>query len=113
MEDNWHSTGISAETITEASAVYWQNERYKLLITRLDDVLIGFAAICPHAGARFSADDVYRGRVSCQMHGWKFDIATGQPIYPRDENRCLKKYPVAERDGVIWVELTRTLPRVS
>lgn len=36
------------------------------------------ADVCPHKGAPLSAGEFCDGVVMCPLHGWEFDVATGE-----------------------------------
>lgn len=57
------------------------------------------STLCPHQGGEviWSAEDE---EFVCPLHGWRFD-ARGR-IGPRRGG--LKRYPVEEADGVLWVQ---------
>ena len=62
------------------------------------------AAVCPHHAAWLSQGSVDGEHVNCPRHQGQFHIPTGQktrgPHCP-----ALRTYPVAVRDGVIWVDV--------
>jgi phenylpropionate dioxygenase-like ring-hydroxylating dioxygenase large terminal subunit len=64
---------------------------------------------CPHKGVSLADGKIRLGQVQCPYHGWRFDTAgkcTHVPsTAPGEELPCatLKKYPVIEQDGWVWV----------
>ena len=60
--------------------------------------------LCPHEGFPLSEGSL-SGRcvLTCNWHNWKFDLESGANLYGGDR---LTTYPVAIRDGGIWVDLT-------
>jgi nitrite reductase (NADH) small subunit len=63
----------------------------------------GFRAIegaCPHAGGPL-ADGIVADRcVTCPLHGWRFDLDTGEA---RNADARVRTYDVHERDGELWL----------
>jgi len=63
----------------------------------------GFRAIegaCPHAGGPL-ADGIVADRcVTCPLHGWRFDLDTGEA---RNADARVRTYEVLERDGELWL----------
>jgi len=67
---------------------------------------------CAHRNAPLSIGKVADGSLECAYHGWRYD---GQgrvaevPALPEPESaRCahaVKRYPVSEQDGFVWVSL--------
>ena len=47
---------------------------------------------CPHAGANLASGAVLNGRVTCPMHAWTFELATGTLV--GSPGVCVKRYPV-------------------
>lgn len=39
---------------------------------------------CPHARAPLAGGDLCGTAVECPVHGWKWDIVTGEPLHPGD-----------------------------
>jgi nitrite reductase (NADH) small subunit len=39
--------------------------------------------------------------LACPMHGWEFDLLTGKAL--AHKRKHLKRYPIAEEDGVLYV----------
>ncbi len=42
-------------------------------------------AICPHRGGPLSAGWCEQGTVACPLHGWRFDLLTGQCLEREDK----------------------------
>ncbi|MGZ8938971.1 MAG: Rieske (2Fe-2S) protein [Limisphaerales bacterium] len=61
------------------------------------------AALCPHKGVPLAVGWVEKGAVSCAMHGWEFDLRTGNcKNIPGQEVRT---YMVRVVDGDVQVEV--------
>ena len=76
-----------------------------VILTRLGEVVHAFSAFCPHASANLSQGALYKGRIDCPDHGYRFDIQSGRALWPEDEVCRLKKYPVKEENGRIMVKV--------
>jgi nitrite reductase (NADH) small subunit len=65
---------------------------------------------CPHRGGPLADGMVASGRVLCPLHGYAFDLATGQPIH--HECRALRTFPVRlnDRDEVLVTVRRRRRP---
>ena len=70
--------------------------------------------ICPHRGIPFSFGRMVGDQIECPYHGWKFNsggvcteipsLCSGQDL---DSTKIkVKKYPVMEKQGVIWIYLS-------
>jgi nitrite reductase/ring-hydroxylating ferredoxin subunit len=77
---------------------------FHVLVTLVDDSPFAIEDACNHAGASLS-EGQRRGRcVACPMHGYRFDLTTGELVEPRglcDDQRRL----IARLEGeevVVW-----------
>lgn len=68
--------------------------------TALDGV---FALLdrCPHKGGALSLGIVHGESVTCPLHAWNFDLASGEAHAP-DEG-CARRFPVRVEDGAVFV----------
>ena len=60
-------------------------------------------ARCPHAGAPLVGGILAGTEVACPMHGWSFDVTSGQGIDPPEPH--IRSYRIAVRGDRICVEL--------
>jgi len=56
---------------------------FHVLVTLVDDVPCAIEDACNHAGASLSEGDREGPCVSCPMHGYVFELATGRLVRPR------------------------------
>ncbi len=50
----------------------------RICLFKHDGRVFATAAECPHKGAPMACGWVENGTVSCALHGWQFDLQTGQ-----------------------------------
>jgi nitrite reductase/ring-hydroxylating ferredoxin subunit len=65
-----------------------------------------FTPICPHAMGDLSYGMIYRGQVECPVHGYRFDAATGECVWPAGESP-LRIYPTRVVDGLVYVKVEK------
>ena len=58
---------------------------------------------CPHRGAPLSEGVLCGHIVECWLHGWQFDVRSGECLTVPDR---IKTYEVRVEDGLITVELS-------
>ena len=67
---------------------------------------------CPHRGIPLSlGKQEFPGTFTCGYHGWTFDVRTGElvaaltdgPDSPICGKARVRRYPVAERVGIVWI----------
>lgn len=76
-----------------------------VIITRLDDEFHAFSAACPHAAGDLRKGEIYRGRIDCPEHDYRFDVRSGRTLWPPDEVCRLRKYEIVQRDGQLYIRL--------
>lgn len=58
---------------------------------------------CAHQGAPLHDGDLIGSVVHCALHGWPFDVRTGQA--PLGHFPCVQSFPVRIESGMLWVGL--------
>jgi nitrite reductase/ring-hydroxylating ferredoxin subunit len=76
-----------------------------IILTRVGDTIHAFSARCPHASGDLTKGAMYRGRIECPDHDYRFDIRTGYPVWPEDEVCRLKKFSIKESDGNLLLKV--------
>mgnify|MGYP000866001072 FL=1 len=67
-----------------------------------DDRVFALDDRCPHKGGPLSEGIVHGTQVTCPLHNWVFDMATGQ-AQGADEGR-VATHPVRVEGGRIWLD---------
>ena len=57
---------------------------------------------CSHLRVALSGGEVHDRTLECSLHGSRFDLRTGQPT-GEPATRAVPVFPVAVRDGVVYV----------
>ncbi len=78
-----------------------------VILTRIEGELCAFSAVCPHSLGDLSGGTIYNGEIDCPVHGWRFDIRSGQAVWPEKEVYKLTRHAVKEEGGLIKIKLTR------
>ncbi len=116
LAEYWHPVALSSEVASEPVGIVLAGRQW--VLSRLGDVVVGFADACPHRRARLSAGRVVGDTLQCGYHGWRF-AADGTCVeIPSLGNatsfsaRCALRRPadVTERGGLVW--LAPNSPRV-
>lgn len=68
-----------------------------------DDRYFALADRCPHRGGPLSQGIVHGERVTCPLHEWMIELATGQAVAPDEGGTA--SYPVRVEDGLIMLRL--------
>ena len=56
---------------------------------------------CPHKGYPLADSRLYGGIVECDLHGWRFDVSSGECLTKKDCS--LESYEVVIEDG--WIKI--------
>ncbi len=68
-----------------------------------DDSIFALRDSCPHSGGPLSQGIVHDHKVTCPLHNWNIELATGEAVAP-DEG-CAATYPVKVEDGKVFLSL--------
>ena len=68
-----------------------------------DDQIFALLDACPHKGGPLSQGIVHGKSVTCPMHGWNLELATGCATAP-DEG-CARKYETRLESGEVHLNL--------
>ena len=66
-----------------------------------DNQVFALRDACPHKGGPLSQGIVHGASVTCPLHNWKIDLASGEAL-GADEG-CTHKYPVKVENGVVYL----------
>ncbi len=74
-----------------------------------DDQIFALDDRCPHKGGPLSEGIVHGTQVTCPLHNWVFDMATG--IAQGADDRRINTYPVRVDAGRIMLDAAQLLRR--
>ncbi len=67
------------------------------------DEVFALRDACPHKGGPLSQGIVHGTSVTCPLHNWKIDLASGEALGP-DEG-CTNVFPTKIEDGIVYLGL--------
>ena len=68
-----------------------------------NDMVFAIKNACPHKGGPLSEGIVHGTSVTCPLHNWKIDLASGEAIGP--DQGCANTFPVKIENGQVYIEL--------
>ena len=68
-----------------------------------DDEVFAMHDKCPHKGGPLSQGIVHGRQVTCPLHGWKLDMASGEAVTP--DVGCSKPFAVKVENGVVLLRV--------
>ena len=78
-------------------------EGHELAVFNVDGEFYAINNFCPHKGAPLSEGIVCGRVVECGLHGWQFDLPSGECLTVEEK---IETYKVTAEDGVVRVEVT-------
>jgi nitrite reductase/ring-hydroxylating ferredoxin subunit len=104
-DEEGYYPAIPVDEVTEDGATRLTVNGQDILLTKYDGVFYAFSAFCPHAAGDLAAGQLYKGRIDCPEHAYRFDICSGRTLWPPDESYRLKTYPLKVGQGKIHVKI--------
>jgi nitrite reductase/ring-hydroxylating ferredoxin subunit len=93
----------ASSELTEARPLTRKVGGCEIALFRNGDSIIAWEGRCPHRGASLGEGTVEEGVVFCPLHGWRFDLQTGNCLDRPDKSA--RSLPVRLVDGQIEVLL--------
>ena len=92
------------EALTAGAPRLVEAEGQRIVLVRAGDAVYAIADACAHRGGPLSEGRVSGTRLACPLHGWHYDVKTGECVFPRN-GASVVAYPVEIADGEIFVQL--------
>jgi nitrite reductase (NADH) small subunit len=73
------------------------------LFRTLDDAVFALDDRCPHKGGPLSQGIVHGHAVTCPLHNWVIDLASGEAAAP--DRGCVRRIPARVEDGRVLLAL--------
>ncbi len=71
------------------------------LFRTVDDQVFALRDRCPHKGGPLSQGIVHGARVTCPLHNWRIELATGEAVAP--DVGCAGRFEVRLEGGVVFL----------
>ena len=68
-----------------------------------NDAVFAIEDSCPHRQGPLSQGIVHGAQVTCPLHNWVIDLATGSAVAP--DVGCVKRYDVRLQNGTVEIDL--------
>jgi nitrite reductase/ring-hydroxylating ferredoxin subunit len=75
----------------------------RVVLARVGDAVYACADTCAHRGGSLSQGRLSGTRLACPLHGWMYDVRTGQCVLPGRGAR-VASYRVRVEEGQVWLE---------
>lgn len=102
---NWIEI-VALEDIAKLGSRIVKTETMDIAVFRTaDDQVFALRDACPHKGGPLSQGIVHGTSVTCPLHNWKIDLASGEALGP-DEG-CTNVFPCKVEDGKVYIDLKK------
>lgn len=95
----WVAVAHIDEIPRQGSRVVRTTEGDIALFRTIDDQVFALRDRCPHKGGPLSQGIVHGARVTCPLHNWRIELATGEAVAP--DQGCAKRFEVRLEGGVV------------
>lgn len=101
---SWHRVG-TLEDLPRQCARVVHSERGALAVFRTaDDGVFAIDDRCPHRGGPLSAGIVHGQYVTCPLHAWTIDLASGCALDPDEGSVATHRVRIEDGAVYVWVE---------
>jgi nitrite reductase (NADH) small subunit len=100
---NWIEIGALDEIPKLGARVVETAKGDIALFRTADDNVFALRDSCPHKQGPLSQGIVHGHTVTCPLHNWKIDLASGEAQAPDDG--CAGNYNVMVEDGLVYLDL--------
>jgi nitrite reductase/ring-hydroxylating ferredoxin subunit len=76
-----------------------------IVLARVGDDVYACGDTCAHRGGSLSEGRLSGVRLACPLHGWMYDVRTGECVFPGRGAR-VPSYTVRVDAGDVWIDLT-------
>ena len=77
----------------------------KVLIINIEGKIFAYEDKCVHKKFPLSRGKIVGNILTCQAHGWQYNVCTGQGVNPASV--CLKAFEVQIHNGDILIDIER------
>lgn len=99
---NWTEI-VALDEIPKLGSRVIDVETMKIAVFRTsEDQVFAIRNECPHKGGPLSEGIVHGTSVTCPLHNWKIDLASGKALGPDDG--CTNVFPAKIENGQVFVD---------
>ncbi|TAK98360.1 MAG: nitrite reductase small subunit NirD [Rhodospirillaceae bacterium] len=106
MDRDWLDVGGVEEIPLRGTRVIATKSGPVAVFRTTDNRIFATRDRCPHKNGPLSQGIVHGTRVTCPLHGWTIDLATGEAIAP--DRGCVPTIPTQVVDGRILLHVTQS-----
>ena len=100
---NWIEIGALNDIPVLGSRVVRTSSGDIAVFRTADDEVFALDDRCPHKGGPLSQGIVHNKRVTCPLHNFVIDLASGQAVAP--DQGCTHAHPTKVENGMVWLSV--------
>jgi toluene monooxygenase system ferredoxin subunit len=83
----------AASDVDEGNVREFDIDGIEILVSKIDGELRVYPPMCPHMEEPLDGSAICKGQVmTCTKHLWQWNLTTGNPVAPSENDRCLLMY---------------------
>ena len=100
----------AADSVAERSLKKFEVDGIPLIIANYGGGFRAFPPICPHMEEPLEESGLIEGQVlTCTKHLWQWDLISGEPVAPGENDRCMLMYDTKVDGSDVMVNIEREL----
>ena len=105
MSTEWRDIGRLDDIPRQGARVVTTGAGDIAVFRTLDDAVFAIDDRCPHKGGPLSQGIVHGHAVTCPLHNWVIDLASGQAAAP--DRGCVRHIPIRLEAGRLYLKAGR------
>jgi nitrite reductase (NADH) small subunit len=101
--NGWTDIGAADDVPPLGARVVTAGERRIAVFRTAADAFFALDDRCPHKGGPLAQGIVHGARVTCPLHNFVIELATGQAVAP--DKGCVARYDIKSENGRLWLAL--------
>ena len=96
--------------VDEGSVVEFEVDGIEILVSNVAGEFRAYPPMCPHMEEPLGDSAICKGQVmTCTKHLWQWDLVSGKPMGPSENDRCMLMYETKVEDDQVYVNIEEEL----
>ncbi len=104
MSDEIYTPTVKFDELKDGRARLTKTTSGYVVLLRQGEEVLAYTPICPHANGDLTYGAIYDGTVECPLHGWRFNLRSGECVDPAG-GQSIRVYPAKIEDGTVCVHI--------
>ncbi len=103
VDADGYTLAADAASVADGQGLFVRLGAHEVALFRIGEAVYAIDNACPHAGGSLAEGALAEGCVTCPLHGWKFDVRSGEGIAPTKGG--VTSYPTKIVNGKVLVQV--------